>query len=195
VYTIRRGTPADLEPVTALIAESFAGQPVSRWLVPPPDRRVAVLAASYAIHVENALAHGVVEIVGQYEGVAVWFPRLDPPAPPPAGYDERLAAACGPYTPRFRQLDAAFEAHYPHDEVHHHLAFLAAAPGGRDQGVGTALLRHHHEVLDEAGLPAYLEASNERARELYVREGYRADDPFHLPDGGPPVWPMWRKPG
>jgi GNAT superfamily N-acetyltransferase len=198
VYTIRRGTPADLKSVTALIVDAFADLPVSRWLVPPAADRAAVLEGNFAIHAEHALAHGIVEIAGDERddvaGVAVWLPRPDP-GPPPADLEVRLEAACGPYTPRFRELDEAFAANHPHgDERHHHLTFLAAAPARQGQGVGTALLAHHHKQLDDAGLPAYLEASSERARELYTREGYRAEKPFHLPDGGPPLWPMWRLP-
>jgi hypothetical protein len=51
-------------------------------------------------------------------------------------------------------------------------------------------------ALDDSGRPAYLEASSPRARDLYLRHGYlpRPGTPFHLPDGGPPMWPMWREP-
>jgi hypothetical protein len=44
-------------------------------------------------------------------------------------------------------------------------------------------------------VPAYLEASSPRARDLYLRHGYtlRPDAPFRLP-GGPPLWGMWREP-
>jgi hypothetical protein len=35
-----------------------------------------------------------------------------------------------------------------------------------------------------------------RLERLYLRHGYagRADGPFRFPDGGPPMWPMWREP-
>jgi len=198
VYTIRRGTPADQDPVSVLIADAFGELAVARWLVPRPEARAAVLGANFGMHAEHALAHGIVEIASNERagiaGVAVWFPRPDPPVPPLPDYYARLEAACGPYVPRFRDLDAAFEANHPHGEEHHHLTFLATAPACQGRGVGTALLDHHHEVLDELGLPAYLEASSERSRELYLRLGYRGDEPFHLPRGGPPLWPMWRKP-
>jgi GNAT superfamily N-acetyltransferase len=194
VYTIRRGTPADQEPVSALIADAFGDLPVARWLVPPPAERKAVLVANFHIHADHALTHGMVDIASdertEYAGVAVWFPQPNPPSI--ANYKVRLAAACGRHTPRFRELDKMFEANHPQGEEHHHLTFLAAARQGH--GVGTALLAHHHEKLDDLGLPAYLEASSERSRNLYLRQGYRGDAPFHLPRGGPPLWPMWRKP-
>ena len=51
-----------------------------------------------------------------------------------------------------------------------------------------------HCELDERGEPAYLEASGERSRDLYLRHGYQPRGaPYHLP-GGPAMWPMWREP-
>ncbi|HEY0452898.1 GNAT family N-acetyltransferase [Actinophytocola sp.] len=188
MITIRRATAADLEPVSALIAAAFSDLAVTHWLIPDDAAREPVLAANFRIHVEHALTHGIVDVAGG-AAVAVWFP---PSVPEPADYDARLAAGCAAFAPRFRLLDAAFEAHHP-KERHHHLAFLATHPSQQGSGLGTELIRHHHTWLDGHEMPAYLEASSERARDLYLREGYEAEEPFHLPEG-PPLWPMWRKP-
>jgi predicted N-acetyltransferase YhbS len=79
---------------------------------------------------------------------------------------------------------------------HHYLAFLGVAPELQGHGIGSGLLNHHHARLDAQGLPAYLEASTERSRDLYLRHGYTltGDAPLVLPDNGPPIWPMWREP-
>jgi hypothetical protein len=53
---------------------------------------------------------------------------------------------------------------------HHHLALLAVSPAHQHRGPGTA-----------------------GSRRLYARHGYRAGEPFQLPDGAP-FWPMWREP-
>ena len=42
-------------------------------------------------------------------------------------------------------------------------------------------------------MPAYLEASSPRSRDLYAQHGYLAGEPFRVPDGTP-FWPMWREP-
>ena len=90
-------------------------------------------------------------------------------------------------------LDALFDQHHPTDP-HHHLAFLAVHPDQQGQGLGSALLADYHARLDQRGVAAYLEASCERNRDLYLRHGYRPmGEPFRLPDG-PPMWPMWRPP-
>jgi predicted N-acetyltransferase YhbS len=79
-------------------------------------------------------------------------------------------------------------------EPHHYLAFLAVRPSRQCRGIGSALLDRHHARLDDAGVPAYLEANHPRNRELYLRHGYRDRAEIQLPDGGPAVWPMWREP-
>ena len=162
--------------------------------MPEPAERRRVLAADFELLLEPALAHGTVHVTADRSAVAVWLPQGTGPAvPPPADYPARLAAACGAWTTRFETLDELFETNHP-DRPHHHLAFLAVAPGQQGAGLGSALLRHHHDWLDRSGLPAYLEASSVGSRELYARHGYRTGEPFRVPDGTP-FWPMWREPG
>jgi ribosomal protein S18 acetylase RimI-like enzyme len=179
IVAIVRATPADTDLVANLIGQAFHSLAVAEWLVADP--------------VEHALAHGVIEMTTDHNAVAVWFPTGYTPMPPPIDYDERLAAACGPFTDRFRILDEQFDAHHPHDRPHHHLAFLATRPDAQCRGLGSALLRHHHRQLDTTNMAAYLEASSPRSRALYERHGYRTlGQPFTLPDG-PPLWPMERE--
>jgi hypothetical protein len=88
------------------------------------------------------------------------------------------------------------EEHHPASMPHQHLAILAVASACQGQGTRTVLLNARHREIDRDAVPAYLEASSPRARDLYLRHGYtlRPDAPFCLPGGGPPLWPMWRKP-
>ncbi|MBQ1037816.1 MULTISPECIES: GNAT family N-acetyltransferase [Micromonospora] len=184
--------PDETSLVAGRIAEAFTVLEVTRWLVPDPSKREAVLAGDFEILVGHAMRHGLVHATEDRAAVAVWFPSVGEPAPPPVDYDARLAAACGEWTDRFQHLDELFAAHHPHPE-HHHLAFLATQPGRQGQGLGTALMRHHHAWLDANAMPAYLEASSPRSRDLYAKNGYLAGEPFRVPDGTP-FWPMWREP-
>lgn len=178
--------------IAELIAVAFHSLAVARWLVPDPARRAEVLPANFRIFVDHALAHGQVHVTADRAAAAVWFPRDGDPLPEPAGYQRRVAAACGEATDRFRHLDDLFDIHHP-IEPHHHLAFLGVHPAWERHGLGSALLRHHHTQLDVTGVAAYLEATSPGARDLYARHGYQTRKPFHLPDGTP-MWPMWRSP-
>ncbi|BCJ67752.1 GNAT family N-acetyltransferase [Polymorphospora rubra] len=189
---LRRPSADESPAIAGLIAEAFAPLPVSGWLVPDPAARRAVLAGNFEIMVEYALTFGLVYVTTDRSAVAVWFPRDGEPPPPPVDYDVRVERVCGEWTDRFLHLDDLFDANHPH-EAHHHLAFLAVAPDRQGTGTGSALLRHHHARLDAKGMPAYLEASSTRSRDLYLRHGYEVGPPFRVPDGTP-FWPMWRRP-
>ncbi|WP_157254242.1 GNAT family N-acetyltransferase [Nonomuraea typhae] len=184
---IRRAGAPDAEMVAELIATAFAGLKVVRYLLPEPERRQEIMAANFRILVEHAVEHGVIDVVADAPAVAVWFPRTAP-APEPPDYDRRLEEAVGGAVGRFRELDEQFEKHHP-EAPHHHLAFLAVHPDQQSRGLGSALLAHHHATLE--GVPAYLEASSPRARDLYLRHGYAEREPFAMGDGTL-FWPMWR---
>ncbi|MFK3984090.1 GNAT family N-acetyltransferase [Micromonospora sp. NPDC050397] len=190
---IERAEPAEARVLGELVAEAFQPLAACAWLVPDVRARRRILAEDFHILVEHALEWGLVETTADRRAVAVWLPAVGETLPPPTDYDKRLVAACGEWSDRFRLLDELFEANHPH-QPHHHLAFLAVAPDRQRTGLGSALLRHRHTWLDERGMPAYLDASSADSRDLYARHGYRAGEPFRLPDGTP-FWPMWRPAG
>lgn len=184
---VRRATAEDATQVAELIATAFAELKAVSYLVPDRRARHKILTANFQIFVDHALEHGEIHLIDDGPAVAVWFPRLAP-LPVPHDYDVRLAECTGEWVDRFRVLDTLFEQHHP-GEPHHHLAFLAVHPDRQNQGLGSSLLRHHHDRMN--GTPAYLEASSTRSRDLYARHGYRTQEPFALPDGTL-FWPMWR---
>jgi GNAT superfamily N-acetyltransferase len=185
--------PADLDALSGVIAAAFHDLPPSRWLVADEAARREIFPGYFRLFVEYALAAGVVDTVPGRGAVALWLPGGPDAGPPPADYDARLAALTGPWAERFAVFDDALDRRHP-GARHQHLAMIAVRPGGQGAGTGTALLLARHQVLDRGGVPAYLEASSDRARQLYLRHGY-ADHgpPIDLP-GGPPMYPMWRDP-
>lgn len=198
ISRVRHATAMDTTDTAELIATAFHTLEVSAWLVPNPARRFAILAGDFRIVVDHALTHGEIHLIdgpsGRPLAAAVWFPEITGPTPPPPHYDTRLSAACGSATGRFRVLDQHFDATHPHEFPQHYLAYLATHPGWQGRGLGTTLLRHQHDVLDQRGVPAFLHASCARTREFYLRHGYQpVGEPFRLPDG-PPMWPLWREP-
>ncbi len=189
---VTQATTTDIGTVAHLIAEAFHSLDAARWLVPDAEQRHAAMAGQFGILIEHALTFGHVHLLADATAAAVWLHNTRP-IPPPPEYDQRLARACGVYVDRFRTLDQLFETHHP-AEPHHYLAMLAVAPAQQGTGRGTVLLRHHHALLDQQGLPAYLEAAGIRSTSLYRREGYhRYNPPFTLA-GTAHFFPMWRHP-
>jgi GNAT superfamily N-acetyltransferase len=194
VGVVRAG-PADLEVLSLLIAEAFHDLAPSRWLIADPAARRRIFPGYFGLYVTHALAAGLVHTTPSRDGVALWLPAGPGVLGPPLGEGQQLATA-DRWTDRFAVFDQALEEHHPVGVHHQHLAILAVRPGCQGRGIGSTLLATRHHDLDRDGVPAYLEASSPRARDLYQRHGYtlRPDAPFCLPGGGPPFWPMWREP-
>jgi len=95
--------------------------------------------------------------------------------------------------PRLLRALALIESNHPKDR-HVYLPAIGVDPDWQGKGIGTALLRPMLERCDREGLPAYLEASSERNRACYERNGFTVREELRIPGGGPPLWPMWREP-
>ena len=192
-----RAGEADLDMLSHVVAEAFIDLAPSRWLITDLNARRSIFPGYFSIYLEHVLAVGIVLTTPGRTAAALWVPG-GPNAPgPPDSYDERLAVATGPWLSRFLAFDDALDSHHPTGMPHQHLAILAVHPDQQGRGIGTRLLDVWHATLEEDGMPAYLEASSPRSRDLYLAHGYALvpDAPYHLPDGGPPMWPMWRQPG
>lgn len=108
-------------------------------------------------------------------------------------FGEAVHEIAGRDAGRFFQLEETFAEHHP-DEPLYYLNFLATVPAFQGRGIGAAFLRAMLDRADGEGMPAYHEATTPRNRALYERHGYVDQGVFHLPDGGPPLWRMWREP-
>lgn len=191
-----RADDTDAGPLSQVIADAFIDLPPSRWLIADPVARRDIFPAYFRLFVEHALGSGIVQTNDDRSGVALWMFAGDGHESEPGDYAARLAALTRPWTDRFVAFDAALEQSHPAGLPHHYLAMLAVRPDRQGVGVGAGMLRSYHRRIDsQDGGPAYLEASSERVHALYLRNGYSLapEAPFYLPDGGPPMWPMWRR--
>ncbi|MEE6261503.1 GNAT family N-acetyltransferase [Plantactinospora sonchi] len=126
-------------------------------------------------------------------------PGTDTASGEPTGSAEetaRFIPVYGPeYAPRMALVSELTRRRHPRREPHWYLQQMVVVPTWRGHGLGGAMLRHQLELVDTAGLGAYLEASSARNRKLYERHGFRAHgDPIRLPEDGPAIQPMWRPP-
>ena len=189
---VRAGEP-DIGVLSEVIADAFFALSVCRWLIPDGTARRAAFPGYFGLYVEPAIADGLVETTPDRAAAALWIPGTGPGAPP-GSYTERLAAITGQHLGNFLAFDEQLDRHHPVGTFHHHLAILAVRPDRQGQGIGTALLHAHHSVLEDQGIPAYLEASDERTRRIYLDHGYAdRDRPIELADGVR-MYPMWREP-
>jgi GNAT superfamily N-acetyltransferase len=192
-HWIVHAVQADIQTLSHVIADAFYDLAVSRWLIPDGAARRAIFPRYFKILVEHVMDAGLVRTTMQRNAAALWLPATGP-TPPPEGYTEQLAEATGPFLDRFVALDEELARHHLAGVFHHHLAILAVHPGQQGQGIGTALLQAHDATYDWQGIAGYLEASDERTRQLYLRHGYTDHgSPIELL-GGPFMYPMVRQP-
>mgnify|MGYP006297002569 CR=1 FL=1 len=94
---------------------------------------------------------------------------------------------------RYLKMVKLQEVNHP-PEYHHYLWLVGVRPAVQGQGLGTRILTHHLNVLDNKGIPAYLEFSNEINAPFYRRLGFSKINETKLGDGGPYLSGMWRDP-
>lgn len=189
--TVRKAATEDVDRLADSLAAAFFTDPVMSWCYPDTDRRATILSPSFRILVEATLPHGGVDTVADEVAGAIWVG-------PDAELDEEglaadLGAASEEYAERLLTLLGLLDEHHPHHEPHQYLFVLGTRPEAQSRGIGSALLRSVLIDCDRTGMPAYLEATSERNRNLYQRHGFEVSEVVTLPDG-PPLWCMWRTP-
>jgi GNAT superfamily N-acetyltransferase len=197
---IRRAVPADAAAVASALAVAFTDDPVFCWMWPDEDVRPVATRTFFDIVVDILAPHDDAWITAagvrgaRVSGAALWVPAGQAPMSDrrAEAFADELAELCAPHGDRVLELIGLMDGHHPR-QPHEYLWFLGVVPAARGRGLGSALITPVLERADEAGHPAYLEATSPRNRALYERHGFRAGAPFAVA-GGPPLWPMWRDP-
>lgn len=189
---VRTASPDDLDGLTALLSEAFAGDPLWRWAFPDDEG----MAAWWRFCVGSALRYPWAWIAGDFAAASVWIP--------PGGVEltdeeeERveplLRELVGPRAPQVLELLERFAAARPREVPHYYLSLLGTADRHRGQGIGMALLNENLGLIDGEGSPAHLESSNPANNPRYEHMGFRWTGEFTTPDGERAVATMWREP-
>jgi GNAT superfamily N-acetyltransferase len=175
----------------ACLTLAFATDPVMRWGWPDPHRYLAywpqIADAFGGRAFDTGTAHGLEDSVA----VALWLaPGVRPDGEAVMGLmresmdDESFADING----MFEQMDAL----HPTAD-HWYLPLTGVDPRAQGRGLGSRLLRHALAICDRDHLPAYLEATSPRNRNLYARHGFTGVEVIQA-GSSPPMWAMLREP-
>ncbi len=190
---IRGATVDDAEEVGRILGAAFDDNPIINWIVRTDERRGWAIETLFReVGRYEYLPGGECHITADCTGATLWrAPGV------PERNDPRLGAIfeeiVGDNADHSRVLGEVRDAHHPAEE-HFYLLGIGVLPGGQGGGVGSALIRTVLDRCDRERIPAYLENSKERNLPFYERHGFVVRERIELPDGGPPLWPMWRNP-
>ena len=159
---------------------------------------VAIAPAFATLTRHHHFAGGGVEVACDGSGIgaaALW----DPPNRWKQSAREQLAMlpsvirTFGYRAVAARDVIELMNRHHP-EEPHWYLAVIGSDPIVRGKGFGQALMRSRLDRVDAEHAPAYLESSKAENVPYYERFGFDVIGEVVVPDGGPTLWPMWRKP-
>ena len=194
--TVTRATTEDVPVVANVLARAFQDDPVFAWSIPDPDRRRAGLPSVFAAFADLYLPYEETYVTSDRAGTALWAPTSTDPFDSEAGevFGNRIAEVLDEEdAQRCLAIGELFAEHHP-AQPWAYLQLIGVEPEQQRRGLGSQLLTSVLDRCDATGTPAYLEAGTVDNRRLYQRHGFEIIDEITLPDGGPPVWLMWRDP-
>jgi GNAT superfamily N-acetyltransferase len=193
---IRKASPDDVPKLALALARAFDGDPPMRWFLPDDERRVEQARLMFDVmlrrlHLMRDACYTTSDVVGG----ALWVP----PGRWRLSFLQQMTLlpsmlrVFGRGLGRAQRGLAVMDSRHPR-EPHFYLDSLGVEPEWQGRGLGSALMQPILERCDREEIPAYLNAGSPRSRNLYTRHGFEVTQEFRLPEGGPPLWRMWRKP-
>jgi ribosomal protein S18 acetylase RimI-like enzyme len=195
--TVRKARADEAAELAQTLARAFHEDPAMGWIFEDEAFRRERSPGNFELYLRRFwLEHDETFTTASVAGVCVWelpgkwkvsILRQLAALPALLRLDGRIAI-------RLLRAVTSLEAGHP-DEPHYYLPMIGVDPDWQGRGLGSALLAPMLERCDREGVPAYLEASTPRNRELYKRHGFVVTEEFKLAKVGPPLWRMWRAPG
>jgi GNAT superfamily N-acetyltransferase len=174
------------------LTAAFIADPAVRWLYPDLQQYLLYFPRFAKAFGGAAVPNGTAFASENFGGVALWLP------PGVSSDEEALLALLNESVAERIKPDAfalfeelgRFHPHMPH----WYLPLFGVDPALQGRGAGSAILAHALRLCDEAGLPAYLEATSPRNTALYIRHGFEAVGEINVGEC-PTIVPMLRLAG
>lgn len=195
---VRIATPADVRPLARSFARAYGDDPLMSWFLPDESHRVDRLQRFFAAALGRMIRLRLRDVYTTDDAVAAaaWarpgtcklpFTKMLPAAP-------SILRAMGVQGMRRSARAYGFlQKHHP-AEPHWFLETIATDPDAQGQGFATSLMRPILDIGDREGLVAYLETQNPANVSFYEGRGFAVSGEVQIPDGGPSMWLMNRKP-
>ena len=160
------------ESVLKAASLAFCADPFMRWMMPSAPEFLPGFRDMVGLYAAGAsIARGTTFHTEQFEGVAIWLKpdvhgdEEGTMAWMEAHIREEIRADLGQMLEAMGDYRAQYEPCW-------YLSVLGVDPAFQRRGLGSVMMKHVTRIIDELGLPAYLESSNPDNISLYLRHGF-----------------------
>ena len=191
--SVRRINEPEIPELAETLTLAFFDDPIFRWWMPVDGRRKELLPGFFTLIAQAYLPSEEIYQAGEGVAAAVWAPPGGGPSEAEmAEWVPRIGEATAEYADTLFEVLEVMDAKHPTDP-HYYLFMLGTRPPFQSRGLGSQLLRTVLDRCDADKVPAYLEASSEGNKRLYLRHGFEVVEAVTVRDS-PPFWCMWRNP-
>ena len=172
-FIVRSINKCEIDKVANLLAVAYYDDIFFKWCVNNDKDRYRIVSEYYKIYLKSrgCVSHvAVKDNISEYIiGASVWLPH-DADS---SLYEEIERAVGEVNAPMFREIEKRSHANEPTETPFYQLVGFGVLKEVQGKGVGYALLKHHLDILDELGIPTYLEASTPyHGGGIYGKFGY-----------------------
>jgi ribosomal protein S18 acetylase RimI-like enzyme len=180
---------SDVDEASIVLSRAFSSTPLPRAAFgDPSDDQRGILGAAFKMMANMPGKAFVAKENGQIIGAMriVEWPecRQPPPADVPLPFPEEMAQ-------RFGIWQSSWAQHDP-KKPHWHLDPIGVLPERQGQGIGSRLMKHFCEYIDNRKQAAYLETDQPNNVRFYRRFGFTVVEETSVLTV--PNWLMWRPP-
>lgn len=194
---VRRATATDVPRLAEMLAAAFRDYPWTRWTFDEDDHERRLGRMYELMLTEFAPPHGEVWIADECDAAAVWaWTGLGRSADDVAALhrvNDEMRTLAGGRAEAGAIAEGLISAHRP-DGEHWYLASLGVRPSCQGRGLGSRVVEPMLNRLDAEGQTAALDTSSADSVRFCSRHGFEVVDQFELPDAGPTIWIMVRRP-
>ena len=171
-FTVRPINVDEIDKVADLLATAYYHDLFFKWCVDNDEDRHKIVAGYYKVYLRSrgCVAHVAENPDMGIIGASVWLPHdFD------ASIEEEIERVVGAANaPMFRAVAEKSHKNEPTDGPFYQLVGFGVLKELQGRGVGHALLKHHLDILDQAGIATYLEASTPyHGGGVYGKFGYK----------------------
>ncbi|TVY80743.1 Uncharacterized protein LSUE1_G002553 [Lachnellula suecica] len=179
------GSIGRAEQIAHVICKAFAGDALNRAAIlsldsSPNDTVISLerCIQHFIPSIKNKAASGALLVeAGDWAAVALWVPP-DVKIPPP-----NLNGNLSPLIVEYFQKFSEAKKRHLRDRDYWYLNLLGRHPERKDPGAIRALFQPFLLKAEEAGLPTWVEATNDHARDVYIHFGFKVVEEVKIGEG------------